>query len=659
MKTIRTNLRSAAPILLTFSLLYWEILNNSYLYGRLGFNNLYPIAVALLGGSLLSLAIFYFPRKIRRGFFFLLLTLLSTLYFGYFLYHKIFQVPFSLISLQGAQDAMQFTSLAVETAIRYLGASVSYFLLPVFALLLSVNFDANNKKHKRLVLAIAIISLILTSLIRLDILPSSTLTHKLIKGEIIDADLNLKQLGLITSIELDFRRNILKKTPELAQPFIEEPNPEEIAIIEEPAGIADKYNYMSIDFQEASLAKNDPEYQKLDLYFSLLQPDEKNEYTGMFKDHNLILITAESFHSIAIDPDLTPTLYMMMTEGFHFKNFYNPIWGVSTLDGEYVATTGLIPKTGVWSLTESGDNNMMYTMGNQLRPLGYYTIAFHNHTYTYYKRQISHPNMGYEYYGIGNGLKISSGWPRSDLEMIEASVPQYIDKTPFHCYYMSVSGHMQYTFSGNLMSAKNKKHTDDLPYSSAIRAYLACNLELEFAMERLIELLEEKGLAENTVIVISPDHYPYGLTLEEINERTPEPVTERFEILRSTLIIWKKGMEPVTVDKYCSSLDIIPTVSNLFGLDYDSRLLIGHDILSPTDGLVMFKDQSWLTDKGVYDIALGKLTPWQGVVMDSDEQAEYVKRIKKEVRNKFHYSAKILDLDYYDYLAPYMSKPEF
>jgi phosphoglycerol transferase MdoB-like AlkP superfamily enzyme len=146
----------------------------------------------------------------------------------------------------------------------------------------------------------------------------------------------------------------------------------------------------------------------------------------------------------------------MANNGYVFTDFYNPVWGVSTSDGEYVANTGLIPKAGVWSLAASGANDMRYTLGNQLRPLGYKTTAFHNHTYNYYKRDISHPNMGYDYYGVGKGLVMDNTWPRSDLQMMEITVDRYIQSQPFHTYYMTVSGHQFYTFIGNQMASKNK-----------------------------------------------------------------------------------------------------------------------------------------------------------------------------------------------------------
>jgi hypothetical protein len=96
-------------------------------------------------------------------------------------------------------------------------------------------------------------------------------------------------------------------------------------------------------------------------------------------------------------------------------------------------------------------------MGNQLKRLGYITKAYHNHSYDYYDRHLSHPNAGYEYKGLGNGLNVTKTWPESDLEMMELTLPEYIGNQPFHAYYMTVSGHMRYTFKGNFIANKNKK----------------------------------------------------------------------------------------------------------------------------------------------------------------------------------------------------------
>jgi phosphoglycerol transferase MdoB-like AlkP superfamily enzyme len=271
-------------------------------------------------------------------------------------------------------------------------------------------------------------------------------------------------------------------------------------------------------------------------------------------------------------------------------------------------------------------------------------MAFHNHTYSYYKRDISHPNMGYDYYGIGKGLVMDNRWPRSDLQMMEITVDRYIDSQPFHTYYMTVSGHLLYTFTGNSMAAKNKAVVENLPYSSNVRAYLATQVELDRAMEYLLARLREAGIADKTLIAISADHYPYGLQPAEINELAGFTVDKTFEQYRSQFILYVDGMEsPVVIDKPVSSLDIIPTITNLMGLDYDSRLYMGQDMFSDNLPLIIFVDRSFISEKGRYS-SKTKTFYWNDGFKEDDE---YVKNMIKYVNAKFFYSAKILEQDYY------------
>ena len=404
-----------------------------------------------------------------------------------------------------------------------------------------------------------------------------------------------------------------------------------------------EYNVMDIDFDSLIKQEKNATIKSMHAYFKDQSPTEKNEYTGMFKGCNLILITAEGFSPYVISKELTPTLYEMSTEGFVFKNFYNPVWGVSTSDGEYVACTGLYPKTGVWSFKLSGKNYMPFAFGNQFKSLGYTTNAYHNHSYTYYGRDVSHPNLGYTYKGVGNGLKITKTWPESDLEMMQVTVPEYINNKPFHTYYMTVSGHMNYTFEGNSMARKNKQYVEHLQLSDSAKAYIACNMELEFAMKHLVESLDAQGILENTVIAISPDHYPYGLEKKYIDELAGHEVESNFELYKSSFILWKKGMKSVTVEKNCSSVDIAPTISNLFGLKYDSRLLMGKDILSNNKALVVFNNKSWITDLAMYNSITRKVSTFNGESLDKD----YVTTVNKQVDSKLKISAKILETDYF------------
>lgn len=369
-----------------------------------------------------------------------------------------------------------------------------------------------------------------------------------------------------------------------------------------------------------------------------------NEMTGIFEGKNLIYITAESFTDLAIDEKHTPTLYKMSNEGISFTNFYTPVWGVSTLDGEYVNCVGLIPKAGVWSMTEAADNYLPYTLGNQFGKLGYVTKAYHNHRIDYYYRNRSHPNLGYEFDGQGGSFDFGNSWPESDLEMIKQTTGDYLTPDeeghidPFHIYYLTVSGHLEYNFRIQDMAAKHEKETEDLELSDGPRAYKAANMELDLAMELLIQRLDEVGVLDDTVIVIAGDHYPYALSNEEIGELRGSSINEPYEKFKSTAIIWTPDMKPITVKKTASNLDLLPTLSNLFGLDYDSRLLMGSDIFSDEPCIVVFEDKDWITDRG---------TRRELAASRAASDIKYVEETDSRVADMFKYSAWILDYDYY------------
>lgn len=408
------------------------------------------------------------------------------------------------------------------------------------------------------------------------------------------------------------------------------------------------------DFSALAKEEENETIQNLHLYFDGQPATSHNEYTGLFEGYNLILITAEGFSPWAVDKELTPTLYQLTHSGFVFENFYTPLWYTSTSDGEYVACTGLLPD-GSNSMTRSAENDMRFAFGNQFRKEGYETWAYHNHSYRYYDRHKSHPNLGYTYKGIGNGLTLPSNcWPRSDYEMMQATVPEYIGKEPFHVYYMTVSGHMSYTFLDNTMANRNRSVVKEMPYSENARAYLACNYELEKAMTYLLEELEKAGVAEHTVIALSADHYPYGLDKIYIDELAGHEVEENFELYKNHFILWCKGMEEViTVKKYCSSLDIAPTLANLFGLPYDSRLYMGADIFSDKEGFVIFDNKSFLTDRMAYNSITREGTAWDG----GEVSKEYLDRKILEVKQKFAASKGTLVNNYYSYL-PKKEEPD-
>lgn len=420
-----------------------------------------------------------------------------------------------------------------------------------------------------------------------------------------------------------------------------------------------------IDFELLHANAGNSQQKWLVDYIEQSKPTNTNEYTGIFEDYNLIFLTAEGFSTYAIREDLTPTLYRLVNSGFVFENYYVPLWQTSTSDGEYINCTGLIPH-GQFSMRKSGSNDMAYVLPQFFASEGVKSYAYHNNSLSYYDRHITHPNLGYDFKGckLGNLSETEWGsqifpmqnpkaWPASDLEMMEGTVQEYIGQERFHVYYLTVSGHMNYNFKGNAMAHKNRDAVAGLELSENARAYLACNIELDKALENLLEQLETAGQLDKTVICLSADHYPYGMSTEQYEELAGKTLTEGMDLYRNSLILWNAGMEeePVYVKKVCGSMDLVPTLLNLFGFEYDSRMYAGKDIFSEEEGMVIFKDRSFVTDSLIY-VKNGKHTIWlkdeQGNDIIADEQKEdYLADRQQEVKDRYNLSAYLLEENYY------------
>ncbi len=435
---------------------------------------------------------------------------------------------------------------------------------------------------------------------------------------------------------------------------------EESAKTEESADAADYgYNEMDIDFDELIAETDDEEIKSIDEYVASLEPSAKNEYTGLFEGKNLITIAAESFALQVIDEDLTPTLYRLANDGIKFTDFYQPAWGGSTSTGEFSILTGLVPVDDVNSMLETVDDNMYFTTGNQCLRLGYTSLAFHNGNYSYYDRDLTHPNLGYsQFLGWGNGLEdILPEWSE-DEDTFRETMNTYIDDQPFNVYYMTGSAHFPYNAERPLVEKYMPRVEEVMgdKYSEEVLYYFCYQMELEEALTTMVDMLEEKGIADDTVIVLCPDHYPYGLAKSATFGNSEDYLLDLYKVDsydglvrdKTSLIIWSGCIEGMglEVDTPVYSLDILPTLSNLFGFEYDSRLLVGRDVFSDEEPLCIWSDYSFLTEKGWYNAATGEFQP----TTDEEVTDEYLEEVKATVANKIAFSSSVLKNNYYGIL---------
>ena len=624
----------------SFLIIYLEIIYKIFVVGNLfTINTLTVLIFSVPWILLISFISSLFNEKVNKIINIVLTIAIVILTLAQIVYYNFYYSIFSLFSLTagGGGQVIQFVSYIIKVILR-----IWYiFLIVLIPVILYLILNKKVFKYNKISLKKALFYLLGFNLSFISIIISINISSepyplKKLLFETHAPMLTINKTGLLTMEVIDVYRYF--------NGFDEKINYYDINNNDYKS---EEYNVMNINFNKLISKETDNTIINMHNYFKNVKPTPKNEYSGLFKDKNIIYIVAESLDTIAIDEELTPTLYKMANNSFVFNNYYQPLYPISTLDGEYMLLSSLIPKEGVWSLYDSSNNSMPFTYGNSFKKNGYTTYAFHNNVYNFYHREEAYPNIGFNYLACGNGLEKNmncNNWPNSDLEMIESTKNLFINNDKFASYYMTFSGHLIYNFRENSMSIKNKDSVEDLNYSKDIKAYLSANIELDKSLEELLKELEKNNKLNDTLIVISPDHFPYGLTGKEINEKSEFDRNNKFELYHTSLIIYNPNIEKTVIDKTVSGIDVLPTILNLFGIEYDSRLLMGRDIFSDEEHIVILSDRSWITDVCSYDSLTNKCT-------NGYNDKEYIDRINTIVNERFTMSSLIIDKDYYSKLG--------
>jgi len=611
----------------------------------------YPVLFGLLGGALCTLVVSSLPKVLRQITGVFLVAAQVLLAEVQLVYHCIFGdfMPVSQIGM-GGNVIVNFNSQLLY-GIRQNLLKILLLLLPLVVVILCLILRRAQVlklrlRWKQTMASFAVLLALLltvTGLMYVGRDKAFSVYHTFTNVD-TSTDSSYKKIGMLATTAQELRYMLFGGSGSIMI------TPSSLNISDVPRTYSsNSYNVIeSIDFTALADSTDSDILKATDEYLSNATPTRKNNYTGLLKDYNLITICAESFCPWFISEELTPTLYKLSHTGILFENYYGTFQSVTT-NGEYTMCMGLYPdmsrtKTDS-SFNVAGTNYLPFCLGNALKGMGYQTWAYHDYIGDFYNRNITHANMGYTFKAADSGLAMKIDWPSSDLEMMEASVDDYINSgEPFHAYYMTFSGHYQYNWD-NAMSAKNRDAVKDLPYSEPVKAYIACNLELEYALEYLMQRLEEAGVADKTCIVLTNDHYPYGLTEDEYNELAGQTLDTTFEKYRNSFICYVPGLsENIMVDEYCSTADILPTLLNLFGVDYDSRLLAGTDVLSSGLHVAVLSDKSFLTKTFRYDAGTETVIPADESTTVSGKLAE---AYRLYVDSRFQLSGNILNSDYY------------
>ena len=658
---------------------YLELVLHVYMGTELKYLPIW-LLYGLAAGCVCSALTLPFKRRVNGVLTKVLAVVISLVYVVEMIAKKILQsyYPLSTAGTAAENRLTDYADVIVSTVVSSIPILLVFFLPAILLFVLGGRFTGYERFDVRfagLVLAGAVV-LHLLGLGVVHLPWSGDLTPRMLYGMDTNIDDQVEQLGLWNMLRLDVKHMIFPVKNDLDADFsgigglgdnsgsasssgdASEPDPGPV--------IDTSPNVMDVDLAKLSAETSNKDVKWLADYFNSVTPTKKNEYTGMFEGYNVIQLVIEGFSGYVIDPELTPTLYKLTHEGFIFNNYYTALHFTSTSNGECQTLLGLYPKNGnPITMKRTGElgTNCYFSLAQQLAREGYEVLGYHGN-YDMYGRLVSHTNLGYDWRQYQSGLELEMGetkplWPQRDSYVIEASVDDYINSDkPFHVYYLTISGHMPY--SNNRIVAPYRDTVRALPYSETTQNYVATAMEVDKALEVLLDKLEAAGKLDKTLIVATGDHIPYFNvdTLEELSGRKfgssadMEALKESnidFDVYKNSLILWSASMEePVEVDKVCCQVDILPTLSNLLGLEYDSRMLDGSDILSDSEGLVVFTSRCWKSDKGFYNRYPGEFTPAEGVTMTAEEQESYVSAMKKLVGYKLDSTSLVIENNFFD-----------
>jgi len=460
-------------------------------------------------------------------------------------------------------------------------------------------------------------------------------------------DRSIREFGLSRFLIQDFR-SIHQDSSELlmpettAEPTISSETQE--AASSEDA-VSRKNDIDDTSWNELMQADDNDERKKIDQYLMSRTVSDYNDHTGMFQDYNVVYVMIEAFDYMAIDPQLTPTLYKMKEEGWDFTHHYTPKFSCATGESEFVSEISLVPMSDVCTPNQWASNDWQNSIFNLFEHAGYYTSAYHNWIDEYYDRRILYSQSGCEAYLNYDDLNYTRLWGwQSDLEMMELTIPYWINQDRFFSLYVTTSTHFPYDQGSELgnryLNEVSAVHPD---YPLLVQRYISKAIELDKSMAYLLSQLEEAGKLDNTLIVLFADHHPLETPLQILADYGGQEADRLngFDEDRTPFILYTPSMKPEKLERVNSTFDILPTVVNLIGLDYDPRIYVGSDYFDPDSKLVIFPNGSWITDNGSYYAS--------DDTHDDTLGQEEIDARNLEVQNLFTISRMIYDSDYFHY----------
>jgi len=427
----------------------------------------------------------------------------------------------------------------------------------------------------------------------------------------------------------------------------------------------------------------DEAYKTFREYYEIDQQETENKYTNLFTGKNVLVIHGESIQSFAMNlkfngEELTPNLNKLIKQGIYFSNFYSQESVGNSSDSEFTSLSSLLPSSSGTVFMNYFDRKYE-TILTLLKEKNYYTFSMHANNGNAWNRNITYKYLGYDnfyYYTkdfeideeIGLGLSDKSFFRQASdiIENIDKEQDNWYGTLVMLTNHTPFSDIVEYSdYSVDYITDEKDPETGEnivIPWLEGTKMgnYLKSVHYADEAIGELITYLEEKGLLDDTIIVLYGDHdcklkqsefkklyeseyYPEVLIDAENTVGVIDDFT--YEINRKVpFFIWSKDTVKTKyakeVDEAMGMIDIMPTLANMLGVK--PKYALGNDMFSVEDNVVVFPDGNWLTNKVYYNSSNGE---FRQLDLDSSIELEYIENNNKYAEKLIGISNSIITYD--------------
>lgn len=376
--------------------------------------------------------------------------------------------------------------------------------------------------------------------------------------------------------------------------------------------------------------------------------DEENNFTGIAKGKNVIMISMESLQNFVINyqvegQEVTPFLNQLVKDSFYFKNFYQQTGQGKTSDSEFLVDNSLYPLPSGAVFTTNAQNEYRGLPGI-LRENGYTTASLHGNNKSFWNRDLMYKNLGYDYffdetyYDVTDENSVNYGL--KDIPFFEQSVPMLQSlKQPFHAKFISLTNHYPFVLDEEDIMIPTLQTS-----SGTVNRYVQTVRYFDESLKLFFEDLKESGLYDNSIIILYGDHYGisenHNAAMASVIGKEVTPF-DYLNLQKVPFIVHIPGMEGKEMNTVGGQIDIKPTILNLLGVNPGKDVQFGEDLFN--DGrqdFVVQRDGSFVTELYSYTEGICYQN-WNGVPADETNCNQF----KDQAETELSLSDKVIQRD--------------